>query len=248
MNVRCEYCNSSYPETEEKCPYCGAPNSARTSAGNTVPHTIGELQAFCAAHRLPLQEMRFFIGEDYRGAKAFGIFKDENGLCTVYKNKADGSRSVRYRGTDEAYAVQEIYGKLKEEIQNQRRHAQDKSMPPERTYSEPVKRSGGGSNHLAVIVWVIIALAVLSFILSGMRGIRFSFNDGPGYSIVLPGGYGGYDDYDYGGNTYSSGSGSSSGSSSSWDSDWDDDWDDSDWDWDSGDSWDSDWTDWDSDW
>ena len=252
MNVRCEYCSSSYPETEEKCPYCGAPNSTRASAGNVVPRTIGELQAFCAAHRLPLGEMRFFIGEDYRGARAFGIFKDENGVCTVYKNKADGSRSVRYRGTDEAYAVQEIYRKLKEEIQNQRRHMRGAGEVPERTYAAPPKRSGGGSNSLAVIVWVIIALAVLSFILSGMRGRSFSFRDGPGYSIVLPGGSGSYhDDYDYGGNTYSTGDSGSTGSSSwdsDWDSDWEDDWNDSDWDWDSGDSWDSDWTDWDSDW
>ena len=28
---------------------------------------------------LPLEEMRTFIGEDYKGAKAFGIYKDETG-------------------------------------------------------------------------------------------------------------------------------------------------------------------------
>ncbi len=32
----------------------------------------------------------------------------------VYKNKADGSRSIRYRGPDEAYAVRALYEKLLE--------------------------------------------------------------------------------------------------------------------------------------
>ena len=42
----------------------------------------------------------------------------------VYKNKADGTRAVRYKGTDEAYAVNELYLKLKDEILNQKAHQQ----------------------------------------------------------------------------------------------------------------------------
>ena len=59
---------------------------------------------------------RFFIGKNYTGARAFGIFKDANNLVTVYKNKNDGSRVIHYQGGDEDYAVNEIYLKLKDKI------------------------------------------------------------------------------------------------------------------------------------
>ena len=85
-----------------------------------TPQTIEELLAFCERHELPLSKMRFFIGLDYPGAKAYGIFKDKNGDFVVYKNKADGSRAVRYRGPDEAYAVNELFQKLKDEASGQR--------------------------------------------------------------------------------------------------------------------------------
>ena len=82
-----------------------------------APKTIEALKAFCANKGMPLEKMRFFIGEDYREARAFGIYRDEDGDYVVYKNKADGSRSVRYQGPDEAYAVKEIYEKLKSEVE-----------------------------------------------------------------------------------------------------------------------------------
>ena len=53
--------------------------------------------------------------------KAFGIYKDSDGNFVVYKNKGDGTRAERYRGKDEAYAVNEIYQKLRSEIQIRRR-------------------------------------------------------------------------------------------------------------------------------
>ena len=59
---------------------------------------------------------RFFIGRDYRGARAFGIYQDKNGDFVVYKNKSDGKRVERYRGDDEAFAVNELYQKLRAEI------------------------------------------------------------------------------------------------------------------------------------
>ena len=69
---------------------------------------------------MPLEKMRFFIGEDYKGARAFGIFQDGNGDFVVYKNKDNGQRAVRYQGKDEAYAVNEIYQKLKAEVLDRR--------------------------------------------------------------------------------------------------------------------------------
>ena len=86
------------------------------------PRTIEELKQWYIDRNLPSESVtRFFIGTNYKGAKAFGIYKDEmTDKYVVYKNKADGSRSIRYNGTDEAYAVNELYKKLKSEIYNQK--------------------------------------------------------------------------------------------------------------------------------
>lgn len=63
----------------------------------------------------------FFIGENYKEKIDFGIFYDEvSGNYVVYKNKDDGSRAIRYEGKDQTYAVNELYLKLKEEIQNKK--------------------------------------------------------------------------------------------------------------------------------
>ena len=81
---------------------------------------IEELKQWYEDRKIPPERVtRFFIGSNYKGAKAFGIYKDEvTDKCVVYKNKADGSRSIRYEGMDEAYAVNELYKKLKSEIYN----------------------------------------------------------------------------------------------------------------------------------
>ena len=128
----CESCGSALSEGSFFCQNCGAPVAQSGAAAEaaqapyerrrvTTPRTIAELEAFCERHELPLAKMRFFIGMDYPGAKAFGIYRDGDGSFVVYKNKADGSRAVRYRGPDEAFAVKEIFDKLKEEATNQRR-------------------------------------------------------------------------------------------------------------------------------
>ena len=87
-----------------------------------VPETIAELKQWYIDMNLPPESVtRFFIGTNYKRAKAFGIYKDEiTGEYVVYKNKADGTRSIRYKGEDEAYAVNELYQKLKDEIYNQK--------------------------------------------------------------------------------------------------------------------------------
>ncbi len=121
MRSKCEYCGGYVESTEENCPNCGAvnPNHQRNASG--VPQTIEELKGFCARHNLPLEEMRFFIGADYKKPKAFGIYQDGDGNFVVYKNKADGSRAIRYKGTDEAYAVHELYLKMQSEVQKQKK-------------------------------------------------------------------------------------------------------------------------------
>ena len=109
MKLKCNYCGSFIKDTDEKCPNCGAVNEHLMRSADGIPKTIEELKAFCQKHNLPLKQMRFFIGENFTEPKAFGIYKDDEGNFIVYKNKADGSRTVRYQGTDEAYAVNEIY-------------------------------------------------------------------------------------------------------------------------------------------
>lgn len=115
MKIFCEYCGSELKNTDEECPNCGAknPNFQRTVKG--TPKTIEELKAFCDSKGLKLDKMHIHIGEDFKQPKAFGIYKNEqNGHFVVYKNKANGQRAIRYDGTDEAYAVNELYLKIKD--------------------------------------------------------------------------------------------------------------------------------------
>ena len=119
MKVKCDYCGNTYEDTQPKCPYCAGPNSSHQNTGN--PKTIEELKEWYKARNLPAPEVtRFFIGEDYKKPKAFGIYKDYNGDFVVYKNKADGTRAVRYQGKDEEYAVNELLQTLKDEIVHQK--------------------------------------------------------------------------------------------------------------------------------
>lgn len=122
MQVKCEYCGSFISDKDEFCSQCGAVNSSFKRVVDETPKTISELEAWYKSRNLPPKEVtRFFIGENYTGAKAFGIY-EENGEFIVYKNKDDGSRAIRYSGKDEAYAVNELYLRLKSEILNQKAH------------------------------------------------------------------------------------------------------------------------------
>lgn len=121
MKIKCDFCGAMVDETEKSCPNCGAPLSGVNRTAPGQPKTIEELKQWYVDHNLPPEDVtRFFIGKNYKEPKAFGIYKDDAGDYVVYKNKADGSRAVRYRGSDEEYAVNELYLRLKEEILNQK--------------------------------------------------------------------------------------------------------------------------------
>lgn len=118
---KCPFCGGDVRTDERICPNCGGTNDRYTSGGRgtwLLPKTIEELKEHCGERGIPLKRLRFFIGEDYRSPKAYGIFRAGENRVVVYKNKADGSRSVRYDGPDEAYAVSEIYAKLLEVCRN----------------------------------------------------------------------------------------------------------------------------------
>lgn len=86
-----------------------------------TPRTIQELKEWAEFNNLPLEDMRVFIGINYQYPKAFGIYKDPNtGEFIVYKNKADGSRSIRYSGSNEEIAVKELFFKMREMIRQQK--------------------------------------------------------------------------------------------------------------------------------
>ena len=262
MDLRCPHCGEPVKPGMKICPRCEA---ELTPPKSRKPQTINELYQYCMLKNIPLEKLRFFIGEDYREPKAFGIYRKDNGDFVVYKNKADGTRAVRYEGPDEAFAVNEIYQKLLSEAELRR---EKKQGGPTRSRSR-----GAGCAILGILITVlisaVIAFAVLMFARSGpSRGYYYynddyyyyqndswyEYDDGwyPVYADdTLEEDYAEYwveDDYDdaYGVAPFSDSEYYQAYDESDWDDDdWDDwdDWDDDDWD-----DWDTDDTDWDSDW
>ena len=120
-----------------------------------TPRTIEELCAWYAARNLPPEEVtRFFIGKDIKEPRAFGIYRDGDRFV-VYKNKDDGSRAVRYHGPDEAYAVNELYQRLKQEIANQ------KGLNREQREVNKKKERRSMIVGVGVFVAVVLALLIL---------------------------------------------------------------------------------------
>lgn len=256
--MKCNFCEAEINEDMERCSNCNKTNE------NYIPKTIEDLKVWYINRNLPDENItRFFIGKNYKEPKAFGIYKDEstNNFC-VYKNKADGTRAVRYEGPDESFAVKELYLRLKEEIYNQKAN---NTNPINNNSSGIVSKRTHFNWFIAAILALIIVPSLISIIArfsSPSRGY-YHYNDNYYYyqngdwyrysngwyltdvpSVLRDN----YDDYyssygyDYKYNIfnfensdyYVEPSSDSYSSSSS--------------DWDSGSSWDSSSTDWDSDW
>lgn len=165
MLIQCKYCGSNYSDTELECPNCGAANDCvnRTAAG--APKTISELLEWARRHHLPLDEMRTYIGQDVRTARAYGIYKDSaSGDFVVYKNKSDGSRVERYRGKDEAYAVNELYQKIKARVAEQKAH----EMPAagDRGTQRPGKSRNFAQKRI-LYTSIIVAVMIIYVLCSG---------------------------------------------------------------------------------
>lgn len=260
MKVICEYCNGYMDDTDEKCPNCGATNPHLVRSADGVPKTIDELKAFAVAKNIPLSQMRFFIGIDLREPRAYGIYRDEEGNFIVYKNKANGARTVRYKGKDQAYAVNEIYQKLRTEISEQNVYqsrnegntqqyyqSQDENKVQQHQQSRDTYQKSYGrtpnisndkaSNRVGVIIFIIIAVIVFSGVLGGIySAFSHSYHSSFYYDDSWDSDYS--DDYDYWDDDDSW--------SDDWSDEWSDDWDGDDWDIDY--DWDDSYSDWDSDW
>ena len=261
METKCDYCDSFYDDTLEKCPNCGATNNYIRRISEGIPRTIEELQQYVVSHNVPVQQMHFYIGVNYTGPRAYGIYRDGVNVI-VYKNKADGSRAVRYSGRDEAYAVNEIYQKMRTEYNGHKEV--NMNRPPQRNYSNNRRRK---SNYApSTVIGVLIFVFVLLFLIiassdSDSRGyyrynndyyyhqnsswyLYNTLTDSWEYSSApaddMKDYYSAYSfDSDYGIEDFEDSGYYESSSSSSYDDDdssWSSSWDDDD-DWDSGSNW-----------
>lgn len=173
--VKCEYCGNYISDLDPICPVCGARNKDHKRTSDGTPKTIEELKSWYIARNLPPEETtRFFIGKNIKEPKAFGIY-EENGTFIVYKNKANGQRAIRYQGTDEAYAVNELYLRLKEEILNQKNINVNKKRGTTRTNSYSKRKS----KHLLSTLIFIIMLNVFLVNFLAPALVMFNLADKP---------------------------------------------------------------------
>ncbi len=154
MKIQCDFCGNTYEDYLEKCPSCGAPNPSHHD-GDKQPRTIEELKKWYEDRQLPPPETtRFFIGVDYKEPRAFGIYKNDNNEFVVYKNKADGSRVIRYQGKDETYAVDELFQKLKDEIVHQK--ARSTSRGRQTKSDNRLKQIGSILSMILALVFIAV--------------------------------------------------------------------------------------------
>ena len=174
--VKCEYCGRYISNTEDTCPKCGAINYNYQRTAPGTPQTIEQLQSWYRARNLPPEDVtRFFIGKDVKEPKAFGIY-EENGNFIVYKNKANGERAIRYCGRDEAYAVNELYLRLKEEILNQKSknlQKKAKALGTSKRGSSRKSQKGKKPTFLMafIILMILCPILLIAFIMA--RDIAF---------------------------------------------------------------------------
>ena len=191
--IKCPRCGAMNEVRASNCAYCGEYLGEYTEQlpDNTykIPRTIEELKQFYEDKGVPVRNMRFFIGEDYKEPRAFGIYKNEDGQFVVYKNKDTGDRAIRYCGTDEAYAVREIYEKVKSEIDlrrnsGSRNHVSSySSVPyynPDDTYKKRRHRRSPEST-VFYMVFAALALYIVLQVVTLMGGNYIQNNSHRGY-------------------------------------------------------------------
>ena len=240
--------------------------------------TYQELLEIFEEFHIDCEKTRFYVGRAYSDPKAFVIYQDDFGDYVVYKNKADGSMALRYKGSDEQYAVNEYYQKFLEEIRKRPTFAKKLlSDDPNKGY---VSRNNSSKQKASKLFSSILTLWFVTFMfIGGVSYVKNAYDrfyhrkDGyyhtSDYTYYRQGRkmyyydkilnawyyYGLYDDFDYAYDNwdyydyYDYDADYDNFEKSDYYEDWEADYDGSGWsDSDSWDSWDSFDTDWDSDW
>lgn len=258
----CPYCYAEMNDTDLTCPNCGKTIITLDELSKKEPKTIEELQVYCDLHHIPLAKMRFFLGINVHQPKVFGIYREDDQVI-VYKNKSDGTRSIRYKGTNEAEAVKIILDKIYDErdirIVN--------GITPAKKREEQRRKAKISLGEKIAVGFTIAMIATGIYLTVTTSNGYYTYNNNHFYNqnnhwyqfivddwypvsddFYDSDFYAHYDDY-YDGGSYHSNYEYSNfedsdyyEESDSWFDDDSDDW--SDW----GDSWDFGDTDWDSDW
>ena len=121
---------------------------------------------------------------NYQQPRAFGIYQNEKGEFIVYKNKDNGQRAIRYQGTDEAYAVNELYMKLKEEILNQKRNSQLRKNGSPKSQGAVGKVKKAADQAFTVASYIICGAAVVIAIATWISSCSLVANRHEGYYKV----------------------------------------------------------------
>ena len=157
-------------ESSQTCPHCGAALSGVNRMAGGTPQTIEQLRQWYVDHDLPPENVtRFFIGKNIKSPKAFGIYRDSSGDFVVYKNKSNGERAVRYQGGDEAYAVNELYQRLKSEIADQKSQRPKKAyIPGERISRNEPPIKVRKQSKVPPVVRNFLLITVVFLVISGL--------------------------------------------------------------------------------
>lgn len=200
MKIKCEFCSVMYDDTLEECPHCGGKNENVRRGGIDAPITVEELKKWYEEQGLPPYEVtRFFIGIDYKEPKAFGIYKDENsGNFVVYKNKDTGARAIRYEGSDEAFAVNELWLRLKQEIISQKKRNEEENAEAKVVTGKKIRFGGGGFFSDVLLILGGFGIYILFMALTVLPCIYFMIPNNPLNRAICP--MQGY--YDYNGDMY----------------------------------------------
>ena len=205
--IKCSFCDNLMRETDLNCPFCGTPHDPAGRSAPSAPQTMYELRKFAETVGISLERLHFHLGEDYKGRCAFGIYRDEkSGNYVVYKNKDNGKRAIRYEGPDEAYAVNELYQKLKERIALYNNNPHNN---PADLYREPTKselRSDMPNSPNAFSIFFLIFLGIIAILLfffapptgssgSGSSRYESSYDNDSDYSYSDWGSDSDYDDW-----------------------------------------------------
>ena len=115
--IRCKACGTWIHDTDNFCSHCAAPNSQQVDVTkDDIPDTIVELRKWYVRQTAINNKIRrYMIGFSSDDPRAAGICKNGN-LFIVYENDENGVPNIKYKGPDEAYAVNAMYLQIQSDL------------------------------------------------------------------------------------------------------------------------------------